>query len=42
MRNGVPVCDLLQVWLDVASEPSRGQEQADQLRRHLLQPLFAE
>lgn len=42
MRKGVPVCDLLQVWLDVASEPARGQEQADLLRRHLLQPLFAE
>lgn len=22
MRKGVPVCDLLQVWLDVASEPA--------------------
>ena len=34
--NGVPVSDVLQVWLDVASHPSRGQEQADLIRRRVL------
>jgi hypothetical protein len=39
-RDGVPVSDILQVWLDVSSHPSRGQEQADQIRRRALGPLF--
>jgi len=29
-------CDILQVWLDVAGHPSRGQEQADFIRRRVL------
>ena len=32
----VPVSDILQVWLDVSSSPSRGDEQADLIRRRLL------
>lgn len=39
-RKGAPVCDVLQVWLDVSSHPARGQEQADQIRRRALGPLF--
>ena len=27
--DGVPVCDAIQVWLDVSMHPSRGKEQAD-------------
>ncbi|NJL18622.1 MAG: hypothetical protein HC938_17165 [Nitrospira sp.] len=32
-----PCCDIIQVWLDVAAHPSRGREQADQIRRGALQ-----
>src|SRR5581483_10320245 len=39
-RDGVPVADILQVWLDVAAHPSRGKEQAEQIRRRFLSPLF--
>jgi hypothetical protein len=34
--DGVAVCDVLQVWLDVSSHPSRGREQADLIRRKVL------
>lgn len=34
--DGVPVCDVLQVWLDVAAHPSRGQEQADHIGKRVL------
>lgn len=34
--DGVPVCDVLQVWLDVAAHPARGQEQADYIRKRVL------
>ena len=39
-RHGVPVCDILQVWLDVSSHPARGSAQADQIRNKLLAPVF--
>jgi hypothetical protein len=32
----VSVSDVLQVWLDVSSHPSRGQEQAELIRRRVL------
>ena len=38
--NGTPVCDVLQVWLDVSSHPARGQEQAGLIRRDILNPLI--
>ena len=38
--DGVPVCDVLQVWLDVSAHPSRGQEQADLIRRRVLDPVM--
>jgi hypothetical protein len=38
--NDMPVCDVLQVWLDVSSHPLRGQEQADLIRRRVLDPLI--
>ena len=31
--DGMASCDVLQVWLDVSSHPSRGREQADLIRR---------
>jgi len=34
-----PTCDVLQVWLDVASHPSRGSEQASLIWRKVLEPL---
>jgi len=39
--NGMPSCDVLQVWVDVSGHPSRGQEQADLIRRRLLEPLIS-
>lgn len=35
-RSGLAVSDVLQVWLDVASHPSRGPEQAEVIRRRML------
>jgi hypothetical protein len=34
--NGIAACDVLQVWLDVFSHPSRGREQADLMRKKVL------
>ncbi len=38
--NDMPVCDILQVWLDVSHHPSRGQEQNELIRRRILDPLI--
>lgn len=42
VRNGVPVADILQVWLDVSSHPARGEAQADEIRHRVLAPIFEE
>jgi len=39
MKAHGPVCDVLQVWLDVSDHPSRGQEQADLIWNRVLGPL---
>lgn len=39
-RNGLPVADILQVWLDVANHPVRGKEQAEQIWKRILAPCF--
>ncbi len=39
-REGIPVSDVLQVWLDVATHPARGREQAREIQRRVLTPLF--
>jgi len=39
-RDGVPVSDVLQVWLDAGVHPSRGSEQADLIDRRVLRPLL--
>ena len=39
-KDGVPVSDILQVWLDVAQHPARGKEQADLIWRRILAPAF--
>jgi hypothetical protein len=38
--EGMAACDVLQVWVDVASHPSRGREQADMIRRHALHRII--
>jgi hypothetical protein len=42
LRQGVPVADILQVWLDVAAHPARGAVQAEEIRRRALAPIFKE
>jgi hypothetical protein len=37
-HQGVPVSDILQVWLDVSKHPARGKEQADQIWKRILAP----
>ena len=34
--NGMAACDVLQVWLDVSSHPSRGRDQADLIRKKVI------
>jgi hypothetical protein len=41
-HQGVAVCDIIQVWLDVSNHPSRGKEQADQIWKRALAPHFQE
>jgi Holliday junction resolvase len=40
IRDGLPVSDAIQVWLDASVYPARGREQADEIRRRVLKPLF--
>jgi hypothetical protein len=39
-RDGIPVSDVLQVWLDTAAHPARGREQANEIWRRTLKPIF--
>ena len=39
-RDGVPVSDVVQVWLDAGAYPARGPEQANMMYRKVLQPLL--
>lgn len=39
-RNGVLIADIVQVWLDVASHPARGREQADLIRKKVLDSVM--
>ena len=39
-RDGLPVSDVLQVWLDVSRHPARGKAQADVIRKKVLSHLF--
>jgi hypothetical protein len=38
--EGVPIADILQVWLDVSSHPACGADHADGIRRRVLAPIF--
>lgn len=40
LHDGLPLSDVLQVWLDVSAHAARGREQADEIRRRVLKPLF--
>jgi len=42
VRDGVPVTDILQVWLDAGSHPARGEEQAEEIRHRVLAPIIEE
>lgn len=42
VRDGVPVADILQVWLDVSSHPARGEAQAEEILHRVLAPIFEE
>jgi len=39
-RDGVPVSDILQVWLDVSNHPGRVKDQANLLRRRVLSQIL--
>lgn len=39
-HEGIPVSDVLQVWLDVSTHPARGREQAREIWRRVLKPLL--
>ncbi|HVY93601.1 MAG TPA: hypothetical protein VHA14_12655 [Bryobacteraceae bacterium] len=41
-HDGIPVSDILQIWLDVSTHPARGREQAREIWRRVLKPLSAE
>lgn len=38
--DGMAASDVIQVWLDVAAHPSRGAEQAELIRRRVLEPII--
>jgi hypothetical protein len=40
--DGMAASDVLQVWVDVASHPSRGREQADLIRKRVLERVIKE
>ncbi len=40
IRDCLPVSDVLQMWLDASAHPARGREQADEVRRRVLKPVF--
>ena len=42
LPNQMPASDVLQVWVDVASHPSRGREQADLIRKRVLERVINE
>jgi hypothetical protein len=38
--DGVPISDILQVWLDVSNHPARGKDQADLLRKRIFSQIL--
>jgi len=41
-RDGLPVTDIIQIWLDVSAHPARGAEQAAELERGVLANVIGE
>ena len=39
-QDGLIVTDVIQVWLDVANHPSRGEEQANLIYEKNIRPLL--
>lgn len=39
-HKGLRISDVIQVWLDVANHPSRGEEQADLIYQKILRPII--
>ena len=39
-HDGVPVSDIVQIWLDVANHPARGKDQAEQIWKKVLGPAL--
>lgn len=39
-HNGIAACDVIQIWLDVANHPARGEEQAELIYRKYLLPII--
>jgi hypothetical protein len=37
--DGLPVSDVIQIWLDVSRHPARGKEQADVIYRRVIKPM---
>ena len=42
IKEGIPVCDLLQIYLDLFNLPDRGREQADFVYQNILSQIFSE
>lgn len=40
--NGLASCDVLQIWVDIAAHPSRGREQANLIRRRVIDRIIRE
>lgn len=40
-REGVPVSDVVQVWLDASAHPARGAEQSELIYRRVMRPLLS-
>jgi hypothetical protein len=41
-RDGVPIADIIQVWLDVSSHPARDDGQVNEIRKRALAQIFNE
>ena len=39
-QDGIAIADVLQIWLDVSAHPSRGQEQAELIRKKVLRNVI--
>lgn len=42
LREGIPVADILQCWLDLSGHPARGEEMVEMLYQQVIQPFFFE